>query len=109
LQPPIYAQKLFQIKLLKLSVFQPKIIDAYTRGLRIIGNYFDCKIKELSSDQLLEYFHNLLEELFWSTVKLDLYGLRVFYAMVFINQASQDIKIKLGTDKNFAFAFNNLH
>ncbi len=76
----LYYQK--HVKLLKLSGFRPKTIEAYARALKRIGNYFDCKIDDLSSDQLLEYFHDLLEELSWSAVKLDLYGLRFFYTTV---------------------------
>jgi len=75
-----YYQK--HVKLLKLSGFRPKTIYAYSRALRRIGNYFDCRIDNLLFDQLLEYFHDLLDEFSWSAVKLDLYGLRFFYTMV---------------------------
>ncbi len=75
-----YYQK--HVKLLKLSGFRPKTVDAYARALRRIGNYFGCKFDDLSADQLLDYFHDLLEELSWSAVKLDLYGLRFFYSRV---------------------------
>ncbi len=33
----------------------------------------------MSQNQLLDYFHTLLERLSWSAVKLDLYGLKFFY------------------------------
>jgi integrase/recombinase XerD len=69
-------------KLLKLNGLQPKTIEAYSRAIRRIGNYFDCKIENLSSDQLLDYFHELLDSHSWSAVKLDLYGLKFFYANV---------------------------
>ena len=75
-----YYQK--HLKLLGLSGFRPKTIDAYARALRRIGNYFDCKIDNLSYDGLVDYFHDLKEELSWSAVKLDLYGLRFFYSQV---------------------------
>ena len=75
-----YYQK--HVKLLKLSGFRPKTIDAYSRAIRRIGNYFDCKIDNLSCDQLIKYFNDLLDKLSWSAVKLDLYGLRFFYSMV---------------------------
>ncbi|GAB6162533.1 hypothetical protein JCM12298_16920 [Desulfothermus naphthae] len=42
-----YYQK--HVKLLKLSGFQPKTIEAYSRALRRIGNYFDPKICNYSS------------------------------------------------------------
>jgi integrase len=69
-------------KLLKLRGLQPKTIDAYARAIRRIGLYFDHQIDDLSEDQLLNYFHALLERLSWSAVKLDLYGLKFFYTFV---------------------------
>ena len=75
-----YYQK--HLKLLKLRGFQPKTIDAYSRAIRRIGNYFNCQIFDLTFDNLLDYFHELQEELSWSAVKLDLYGLRFFYSEV---------------------------
>jgi site-specific recombinase XerD len=69
-------------KCLKLHGMQPKTIEAYSRAIRRIGNYFDCRLDSLSSDQLLDYFYELLEDHSWSTVKLDLYGLKFFYTNV---------------------------
>ena len=69
-------------KHLKLAGYQPKTIEAYARGLRRIGNYFDCKLDNLTQDQLLDYFHTLLQSHSWNTVKLDLYGLQFFYTHV---------------------------
>ena len=65
-------------------------IDSYSRAIRRIGNYFDCRIDNLTSDQLLDYFTELLEEHSWSTVKLDLYGLKFFYSRV-LNKTWEDI------------------
>ena len=59
-------------KHLKLKGQQPKTIDAYSRAIRRIGDYFDGDLENLSQDQLLDYFHDLLERLSWSAVKLDL-------------------------------------
>ncbi len=70
------------LKYLKLSGFQPKTIEAYALALRRIGNYFNCKLDNLTQDQLLDYFHDLLQSHSWSTVKLDLYGLQFFYTHV---------------------------
>jgi site-specific recombinase XerD len=70
------------LKCLKLGGMQPKTIEAYSRAIRRIGNYFDCRIDDLSSDQLLDYFSELLNSHSWSTVKLDLYGLKFFYTKV---------------------------
>jgi len=69
-------------KCLKLGGLQPKTIEAYSRAIRRIGNYFDCRIDDLTSDQLLDYFHELLDSHSWSAVKLDLYGLKFFYTKV---------------------------
>ena len=69
-------------KYLKLQGLQPKTIDAYARAIRRIGNHFDGNLDTLTSDQLLEYFHALLESHSWSAVKLDLYGLKFFYTHI---------------------------
>ncbi len=67
---------------LKLKGLQPKTIEAYSRAIRRIGQYFDYQITDLSENQLLNYFNDLLESHSWSTVKLDLYGLKFFYKHV---------------------------
>lgn len=69
-------------KHLKLKGLQPKTIDAYSRAIRRIADYFKGHLDDLSQDQLLDYFHDLLERLSWSAVKLDLYGLKFFYTHV---------------------------
>jgi hypothetical protein len=46
-------------KHLKLGGLQPKTVDAYARAIRRIGNYFDCRIDNLTSSQLLDYFTKL--------------------------------------------------
>jgi len=79
-------------KYLKLNGLQPKTIDAYSRAIRRIGNYFDCHLDSLTMDQLLDYFTDLLESHSWNTVKLDLYGLRFFYTKV-LNKTWQDIPL----------------
>ncbi len=75
-----YYQK--HLKYLKLAGLQPKTIDAYARAIRRIGNYFECNIDALTTDQLLDYFNDLLDTHSWSAVKLDLYGLKFFYTKV---------------------------
>lgn len=69
-------------KHLKLKGLQPKTIEAYSRAMRRIGSYFDGSVDSLTQDQLLDYFHQLKEKASWSTVKLDLYGLKFFYSHV---------------------------
>ena len=79
-------------KHLKLNGLQPKTTEAYSTAIRRIGNYFNCQINDLSSDQLLDYFAELLESHSWSTVKRDLYGLKFFYTKV-LNKTWQDIPL----------------
>ena len=69
-------------KHLKLKGLQPKTIEAYSRAIRRIGDYFDGNLDNLTQNQLLDYFHQLKEKSSWSTVKLDLYGLKFFYLHV---------------------------
>ena len=79
-------------KFLQLGGLQPKTIEAYSSAIRRIGNYFDCRIDDLTSDQLLDYFSELLDSHSWNTVKLDLYGLKFFYTRV-LNKTWEDIPL----------------
>lgn len=69
-------------KLLKLNGLQDKTIEAYSRAIRRMGPHFDYEMENLSFDQLTDYFSDLLETHSWSSVKLDLYGLKFFYTHV---------------------------
>ncbi len=69
-------------KHLELKGLQPKTIEAYSRALRRIGAFFDFQVDQLTQEQLVDYFHTLLQRLSWSAVKLDLYGLKFFYIHV---------------------------
>lgn len=69
-------------KHLKLKGLQPKTIEAYSRAIRRIGAYFDYRLDDLTQNLLLDYFHQLKQTSSWSTVKLDLYGLKFFYLHV---------------------------
>lgn len=80
------------VKCLKLNGLRPKTIEAYSRAIRRVANYFDCQIYDLSSDQLLDYFNELLNIRSWSAVKLDLYGLKFFYSKV-LNKTWEDIPL----------------
>ena len=75
----LYAQ---HCKHLKLNGLRPKTIEAYARGIRRIGAYFNGRLEDLTHDEMLDYFHQLKETSSWSTVKLDLYGLKFFYTHV---------------------------
>ena len=70
------------LKHLKLKGLQPKTIEAYARAIRRIGERFDHQIDQLSEPQLTDYFTELVESHSWSSVKLDLYGLKFYYAHV---------------------------
>ena len=48
------------LKYLKLNGLRPKTVEAYSRAIRRIGNYFNCQLYNLSMDQLLDYFTELL-------------------------------------------------
>jgi len=67
---------------LRLKGLQPKTIEAYSRGMRRIGLYFNHQVYDLSEQQLIDYFSTLLSTHSWSAVKLDLYGLKFFYQHV---------------------------
>ncbi len=69
-------------KHLRLQGLRPKTIEAYARAIRRIGAYFDGRLDDLTQDELLDYFYQLKEKSSWSTVKLDLYGLKFFYTYV---------------------------
>lgn len=70
------------LKHLKLKGLQPKTIDAYSRAIRRIGKHFEHRIDSLSEPQLTGYFSELLTTHSWSAVKLDLYGLKFYYAHI---------------------------
>ena len=70
------------LKHLKLKGLQPKTIEAYSRAIRRIGDYFDQQIDALTAAQLTDYFTDLVASHSWSSVKLDLYGLKFYYAHV---------------------------
>ena len=67
---------------LKLKGLQAKTIEAYSRAIRRVGDYFDRQIDDLSVAQLTDYFSGLVTSHSWSTVKRDLYGLKFYYAHV---------------------------
>lgn len=67
---------------LKLKGLRPKTIQAYARAVQRIGACFAHQIDDLSEQQLLDYFTALMASHSWSTVKLDLYGLKFFYTHV---------------------------
>lgn len=69
-------------KHLKLKGLQPKTIEAYSRAIRRVGDYFDHQIDELTEADLMDYFTDLRATHSWSSVKLDLYGLKFYHEHV---------------------------
>jgi integrase/recombinase XerD len=69
-------------KHLTLKGLQPKTIEAYSRAVRRVGDYFAHQIDDLSESDLLDYFADLRETHSWSSLKLDLYGLKFYYEHV---------------------------
>jgi site-specific recombinase XerD len=81
--PQSFAQNYERLlKRLKLRGMQPKTIESYSHGVRRAGAYFEFQIDDLSKDQLTDYFAQVLDDLSWSTLKHDLYGLKFYYAYV---------------------------
>jgi site-specific recombinase XerD len=70
------------LKRLKLRGMQPKTIESYSHGVRRAAAHFDYRIDDLNKDQLTDYFSQILDQLSWSTLKCDLYGLKFYYAYV---------------------------
>ena len=70
------------LKHLKLQGLQPKTIDAYSRAIRRMGDYFDREIDDLTEAQLIDYFSELIQTHSWSAVKLDLYGYKFYITHV---------------------------
>lgn len=81
--PQPFAQNYERLlKRLKLRGMQPKTIESYSHGVRRAGAHFEYHIDDLSRDQLTDYFAQILDQLSWSTLKHDLYGLKFYYAYV---------------------------
>jgi len=70
------------LKHLKLKGLQPNTIDAYSRAIRRMGEYFDHRIDALTETQLIDYYADLVDSHSWSTVRHNLYGLKFYYEHV---------------------------
>jgi site-specific recombinase XerD len=75
----LHAQYIREIRLQGKS---PKTIDSYARALRRLFDYYDCHPDELTIDDLKLYFEDLLSSRSWSVVKIDRWGLRLFWKRV---------------------------
>lgn len=79
----LYQQHLIELKLQGLA---PKTVDAYSRAVRRIADFFDGCPDNLTQAQLKQYFSSLVDSHSWSTVKLDRNGLQFFYRHVLDKQ-----------------------
>lgn len=70
------------LRLLKLQGKSQKTIDAYSRAVRRISEYFDCCPDQLTLEQRELFFAQLVESHSWSTVKVDRNGLQFFWKYV---------------------------
>lgn len=70
------------IAALKRQGLQEKTIDGYSRALRRITDYYNRPPDQLTTDDLKQYFDALIETHSWSTIKVDLSGLKFFYKHV---------------------------
>ena len=64
---------------LTLQGKRPSTIDVYSRAVRRITTYFDRCPDTLTTQDLKQYFHALIQTYSWSTVKLDWNRLQFFY------------------------------
>jgi integrase/recombinase XerD len=69
----VYKRHLSALKLQGLS---ESTIDVYARAVRRIAQYHDCCPDGLTTEQLEQYFAQLVESHTWSTVKVDRNGLQ---------------------------------
>ncbi len=74
-------QYLYEQHLINLSLQgkRPSTIDAYSRAVRRITQYFDQVSDTLTTAHLKQYFNSLIQTHSWSTIKLDRNGLQFFY------------------------------
>jgi integrase/recombinase XerD len=72
----LYEQHLIN---LSLQGKRPSTIDAYSRAVRRITEYFDQVPDTLTTANLKQYFNSLNQAHSWSTIKLDRNGLQFFY------------------------------
>jgi integrase/recombinase XerD len=67
---------------LKLQGKAKNTIDAYSRAIRRVRDYFDCCPDKLTPEQLKIYFADLVDSHSWSTIKIDRCGLQFFWKYV---------------------------
>ena len=80
----LHFEKLYKkhLRALKLQGKSDCTINGYARAVRRIAEHFGCSPDNLSTEQLKQYFADLLETHSWSTVKVDRCGLMFFWEHV---------------------------
>ena len=76
---PCYEQYLRHVKLLKLQGKAKKTVDAYSRAIQRVTDYFGCCPDELTPEHLQNYFADVVQTYSWSTVKIDRLGLQFYW------------------------------
>lgn len=71
-----------QLSALRRQGKAEQTIDAYSRAVRRVSEFFDQCPDKLSQQQLKDYFSALVNSHSWSTVKVDRNGLQFFYKQV---------------------------
>mgnify|MGYP000507123528 FL=1 len=72
----LYEQHLIN---LSLQGKRPSTIDAYSRAVRRISEFFDRAPDTFTVADLKQYFNSLIKTHSWSTIKLDRNDLQFFY------------------------------
>ena len=67
---------------LKLQGKADSTIDSYARALRRVAAHFDRCPDQLGVGDFKAYFAALVDSHSWSTVKIDLHGIRFYYSQV---------------------------
>lgn len=67
------------LRALKLQGLSHRTIDSYARAVRRLFAHFDACPDKISTDQLEQYFSELVDSHSWSTVKVDRNGLQFFW------------------------------
>lgn len=70
------------LRALKLHGYSASTIDVYARAVRRVAEHFDCVPDRLSTDQLADYFSELIDSHSWGTVRVDRNGLQFFWKQV---------------------------
>ena len=68
-----------QLQALTLQGYRPKTIEAYSFAIKRLSRYFGCCPDNLITQQLKQYFADLLITHSWGTIKRDRNGIQFFY------------------------------